>query len=84
LGPLEEVGSNAVADCFTLGDEFCSIELGDNGLEDFVADGRQNSLVVILTKVLVSLATYSYILHLHGNILGRSSATAEPLVYARP
>jgi hypothetical protein len=40
LGTLEEVGSDAVADCFTLGDQFCSIELGDDGLEDFVSDGR--------------------------------------------
>jgi hypothetical protein len=31
LRALEEVGSDAVADCFTLCDEFCGIELSDYG-----------------------------------------------------
>lgn len=32
LGTLEEIGADSVADCFSLSDEFCGIELGDNGL----------------------------------------------------
>jgi hypothetical protein len=55
LGALEKVGSDAVADCFTLGDQFCGVELGDDGLEDFVANGRQDSFIVVLAKILVSL-----------------------------
>jgi hypothetical protein len=39
VGPLEQVGPDAVADGFALGDEFCGVELGDDGFEDFVADG---------------------------------------------
>jgi hypothetical protein len=83
LGTLEEVGSDAVADCFTLGDQFCSIELGDDRLEDFVSDGREDSFVVILTEVLASSVTIPNTLKLRENILGKSWATAEPLVYAR-
>lgn len=57
LGTLKQVGSDAVANCFTLGDQFCGVELGDDGFEDFVADGREDPFVVILAEVLVSLAT---------------------------
>jgi hypothetical protein len=53
LGTLEEIGADAVADGFTLGDEFCGVELGDDGFEDFVANGREDTLVVVLPKVLV-------------------------------
>jgi hypothetical protein len=38
LGTLQEVRTDTVADCFTLGDQFRSVELGDDGFEDFVAD----------------------------------------------
>ena len=51
-GALEEVGADAVADCFALGDEFGSVELGDDGFEDFVADGGEDALVVVLAEVL--------------------------------
>lgn len=51
-GAAEEVGANAVGDGFTLGDEFGSIELGDDGLENFVSDRGEDTLVVILTEVL--------------------------------
>lgn len=63
LGTLEEVGSDAVGDGFTLSDEFCGIELSYDGLQDFVTDGGEDSLVVILAEVLSgSLATIpSYI-----------------------
>jgi hypothetical protein len=83
LGTLEEVGSDAVADCFTLCDEFCSVELGDDGLEDFVSDGREDSFVVVLTEILPLLAPILYTLRIHKGILGKSWATVEPLVYAR-
>ena len=49
-GALEEIGADARADSFTLGDELGGIELGDNSLEDFVADRGENSLVVVLTE----------------------------------
>lgn len=53
LGGAEgEIGSNALGDGLTLGDELGSIELGDDGLEDFVADRGEYSLIVIGTKVL--------------------------------
>jgi hypothetical protein len=83
LGTLEEVGSDAIADCFTLCDQFCCIELGDDGLQDFVSNGREDSLVVVLTEILVSLAAIPNALKPRENILGKSWATAEPLVYAR-
>jgi hypothetical protein len=52
LGTLKKVGSDSVADCFTLGDKFGRIELGNDGLQDFVSNGRKNTFIVILTKVL--------------------------------
>jgi hypothetical protein len=58
LGALEEIGTNAVADSLTLGDEFCSVELGDDGFEDFVTDGWEDTLVVILTKVLMDVLVF--------------------------
>jgi hypothetical protein len=51
-GAAEEVGTDTVGDGFTLGDEFGGIELGDDGLEDFVSDRREDTLIVILTEVL--------------------------------
>lgn len=57
LSTLKEVGPDAVADCFTLGDQFCGVELGDDGFEDFVADGREDSFIVVLTKILISLTS---------------------------
>ena len=51
-GAFEKVGADAVGDGFTLGDEFGGIELGDDGFEDFVADGGEDALVVVLAKVL--------------------------------
>ena len=52
-GTAQEVGTNAVGNSFTLGDELGSIELGDDGLEDFVSDGGKDTLVVILSEVLI-------------------------------
>jgi hypothetical protein len=48
----KEVGTDTVGDGFTLGNEFGSIELGDDGLEDFVSDRGKDTLIVILTEVL--------------------------------
>lgn len=58
LSTLEEIGTYSVADCFTLGNEFCSIELGDDRFEDFVSNGGEDSLIVILTKILLLLAHF--------------------------
>jgi hypothetical protein len=52
LGALEELGADAVADRFTLGDEFGGVELGDDGFEDFIADGWEDTLVVVGAEVL--------------------------------
>jgi hypothetical protein len=35
-----------------LGDEFCGVELGDDGFEDFVADGGKDTLIVVETEIL--------------------------------
>jgi hypothetical protein len=53
LGAFQKIGTNTIADGLTLGDEFCGVELGDNGLKDFVTDGWEDTLVIILTKVLM-------------------------------
>lgn len=47
LGALEEVGADAVGDGFSLGDELGRVELGDDCFEDFVADGGENTFVVV-------------------------------------
>jgi hypothetical protein len=52
LGALEEVGADAVGDGFTLGNELGGVELGDDGFEDFVADGGEDALVVVWDEVL--------------------------------
>jgi hypothetical protein len=49
LGTLEKIGSYSVADCFSLGDEFW----GDDRFQDFVSNGGENTLIVILTEVLL-------------------------------
>ena len=61
LGTLEQVGADSVADCFTLCDELCGVELRYDGFENFVSDGGENTLVVILTEILVSVSYYSII-----------------------
>ena len=40
-----------------LGDELGGVELGDDGFEDFVADGGEDALVVVLAEVLCSFTT---------------------------
>lgn len=40
LRALEQVAADTVADSFTLCDELGSVELGNDGFEDFVTDGR--------------------------------------------
>ena len=51
---FEEVSANAIRDGLTLGDEFGGVELGDDGFEDFVADGWEDALVVVLAEILFS------------------------------
>lgn len=52
VGTAEQVGADAVGDGFSLCDELGGVELGDDGFEDFVADGGQDSFVVVETEVL--------------------------------
>ena len=56
LGTLEEVGADTVGDGLALGDELGGVELGDNGLQDFVSDRWEDTLIVILAEVLVYLS----------------------------
>ncbi len=46
-GALEQVGADAGRDGLALRDEFGGVELGDDGFEDFVADGWEDALVVV-------------------------------------
>lgn len=39
---------------FSLSDELRGIELGDDCFEDFVSDGGEDTLVVVLSEVLLS------------------------------
>jgi hypothetical protein len=53
LGSTEsKVVSDSFRDSLSLSDELCSIELGDDGLQDFVTNGGEDSLIVIGTEVL--------------------------------
>lgn len=71
LGPLEQVLADSVTDGLTLCDELGGIELRDNRLQNFVSDGRKDTLVVILTEILRSIsitlqniAEYLYLVNL--------------------
>ena len=50
----EEIPAYALRYGFSLRDQLCGVELGDDGFENFVADGGEDSLVVILAKILYS------------------------------
>ena len=52
VGALKEIGADAVGDGFSLCDELGGVELGDNGLENFVSDRGKDTLVVVEAKVL--------------------------------
>jgi hypothetical protein len=58
VGALEQVGANSVADGFALRDEFCGVELGDDGFEDFVANGGEDALVVVEAEILLSCMSH--------------------------
>jgi hypothetical protein len=49
---LDQVRLYAVRYGLSLCDELCGVELGYDGLEDFVADRGQDSLVVVCAEVL--------------------------------
>lgn len=46
---LHQVSADTVGDSFTLCDQFGGVELGHDGLEDFVSDGWEDTLIVIGT-----------------------------------
>ena len=54
---LEQVRADLVGDGLALGDELGGVELGDDGLEDLVTDGREDTLVVVEAEVLVAVST---------------------------
>ena len=39
---------------FTLGNQLCGVKLGYDALQDLVANGGENPLIVIQTKILVN------------------------------
>ena len=51
--PRKQVFPNSRRDDFTLCDELRGVKLGDDTLQYFIANGRQNTLVVVQTKVLI-------------------------------
>jgi hypothetical protein len=60
LGGTEgEVVADAIRDSLSLGNELCSVKLSDNGLEDFVTNGGEDSLIVVGTEVLQELVMLS-------------------------
>jgi hypothetical protein len=50
LGSLEQIRPDAVGYSLTLGNKLRGVELGDDGLEDFVADRREDTLIVVLAE----------------------------------
>lgn len=58
LGALEEIGTDAVADGLTLGNKLGSIELGNDGFENFVTNGGKDTLIVILAEILMNLLVF--------------------------
>lgn len=55
LCALEQVGSDAIGDSFTLGDELGGVELRDYSFEDFVSDGWEDTLIVVGAQVLYKI-----------------------------
>jgi hypothetical protein len=53
VGALEEIGADTVRDSLTLGNELGGVELRDDGFEDFVTDGGEDSLIIVEAEVLV-------------------------------
>ena len=49
-GAFQQVGAYAGRDGLSLRDQFGGVELGDDGFEDFVADGGEDALVVVETE----------------------------------
>ena len=47
---FEQVGAYAGGDCFSLRDQFGGVELGNDGFEDFIANGGEDALVVVKTE----------------------------------
>ena len=47
IGSFEEVGADAAGDGFTLRDQFGGVELRNDSFQNFVADGREDALVVV-------------------------------------
>ena len=58
--PSHEVCPDPLRYGFSLSDEFGGIELGDDGFEDFVSDGGEDSFVVVKTEVLSVLALFIF------------------------
>jgi hypothetical protein len=46
---------------FTLSDQLCSVKLSHDALQDLVADGGENPLIVIQTETLVNFGEVVYV-----------------------
>ena len=53
-GAAGQLAADALGDGLSLGNEFGGIKLGDDGLEDFVSDGGEDSLIVVGAEVLLN------------------------------
>jgi hypothetical protein len=85
LGSLEQVGTDSVADSFTLCDQLGGVELGDDSFEDFVSDGREDTLIVILAETLKSIISPQIPISASmESIPGRSWVAVEPRVCGEP
>ena len=49
-GSFEKIRAYAGGDGLSLGDQFGRVELGDDGFEDFIANGGEDALVVVETE----------------------------------
>lgn len=52
FGALEEVSTDSSGDLFSLSNEFGSVELGDDGFEDFISNGGKDSFIVVGAEIL--------------------------------
>lgn len=71
-GTAGEVGADSLGDGFTLSDELGGVKLSDDSFEDFVTDGRQNTLIVIGTEILSSVKPCLNVKTLHDILPGKS------------
>lgn len=84
-GAAGEVRADAVGDGLTLSDELGGVELGDDGLEDFVADGGENTLIIVCSETLGSVSfTFPYTMVLEAKVDERGGGSPPGRSWAAP